>query len=155
MNSKKKNNELIVSYEEEEQGMQEAITLAQQSFPEFEAEVALESSRMFSEMEVCLIKYAFPAREGSGTKVEHLFLSDIYHNGVNIIGILASEPMYTDDIVEGDEVVVDRSRVTDWLYGIDGKTRGGFTLKYMWQCFSEEEKNMYREEPPFSWLDLD
>lgn len=155
MNSKKKNDEPIISYEEEEQGMQEAIKLAQQSFSECAAEIVLESRQIFPVMEVCLIKYAFPAREGSGTKIEHMFLSDVYHNGVNIIGVLASEPMYTDNIAQGDEVVVDQSRVTDWLYIIDGKAHGGFTFKYMWQCFSREEKDIYREEPPFLWLDLD
>ena len=144
--------ESIAWFAEEDPGMREAIQRAQDSFPKFEAELVLESRRIVPAMEECLMKYAFPARKGSGVQVEHMFLSDVFHNGSEVVGTLASDPEYTDGVEAGDEIVVERRRVSDWLYVINGKPEGGFTFLHMWQGFSKQEKKMYRDEPPFCWL---
>jgi uncharacterized protein YegJ (DUF2314 family) len=146
--------EEITWFSGEDPRMQAAIAQAQKEFSVFQEELTLESRRILPAMEQCLIKYAFPATK-NGVEAEHMFLSDLYWNGTNIVGVLASEPMYTDSVQEGQEVIVDPSRVSDWLYIINGETHGGFTFKKMWETFSSEEKDAYRDQPPFVWLNLD
>ncbi len=148
------NEEPIVWFAGEDAGMLEAIRRAQESFPQFVAELEVESRRIIPAMQECLIKYAFPATSESGVAVEHMFLGEVRHNGTEIRGVLASEPMYTTGVAEGDEIVVEPNRVSDWLYLIGGKAYGGFTFVHMWNNFSEEERRFYRDQPPFAWLDL-
>lgn len=154
MNNQTENGEPIVWYSGENPEMQAAIRAAQDSFSEFEAQIKLESRRVIPALQQCLIKYAFLAAPDSRVNVEHMFLSDIRHDGKNIVGILASEPIYVEAIQEGDEIVVDKSRVTDWLYILEDQTHGGFTFRQMWRGFSKEEKEAYRNHPPFEWLNL-
>jgi uncharacterized protein YegJ (DUF2314 family) len=146
--------EEIAWFSGEDPGMQAAIAQAQKEFSVFQEELALESRRIVPAMEQCLVKYAFPATK-NGVEAEHMFLSDLYWDGTNSVGILASEPMHTDAVQEGQKVIVDPKRVSDWLYIINGKTHGGFTFKKMWESFSNEEKVAYRDQPPFVWLALD
>jgi uncharacterized protein YegJ (DUF2314 family) len=148
------NQEPTFIFSGEDKGMQEAIKLAQNRFPKFKEEVALESRRIVPAMTECLIKYAFPS-DNNSVEMEHMFLSDIHFDGKNIYGTLTSEPIYTKKVKEGEKIKVDSKRVSDWLYIIEDKTYGGFTFKYMWKNFSETEKNEYRSQPPFCWLDLD
>lgn len=136
----------------EDVGMTKAIKEAQANYDIFLKELTNESRRIIPAMTVCLIKYAFPYKDGSFEGVEHMFLSDIYIENDTVFGTLNSESFYTD-IKEGTKITVDRNFVSDWLYVIDEKTYGGFTFKYMWNTFSDEEKLMYGNEPPFCWID--
>lgn len=143
----------IAWFKGEDPGMQKAIELAQQNYPKFASAVKKDAQRIVPAAEASLMKYAFPAQK-RGVEVEHMFLGDIYFDGENIVGTLASQPMYTRKVKEGDEVIVDPERVTDWVIVIDGKCHGGYTFKFMWKNFSKEERRMYAEHPPFEWMDL-
>ena len=81
--------EPIVFFAGEDSGMLEAIRRAQESFPEFVAQLETESRRIVPAFEECLIKYAFPAGKASGAAVEHMFLSDLRFDGGRIVGTLA------------------------------------------------------------------
>ena len=150
---KNKSEEHINVFSGEDPGMLNAIRQAQSEFESFAKEVELESHRILPAMGECLIKYAFPAEKGD-LVAEHMFITDIYFENGILHGTLASEPMYTTKIKEGDHVIIDPQMVSDWLYIIGNVTYGGYTFKHMWQCFSEEEKTLYRDQPPFMWLDL-
>jgi len=102
-------------------------------------------------LEVALVKYGFEATR-AGVAVEHIFLGEVYNKNGELFGIVNTDPVYTDEVSEGDAVKIDRDRVSDWLYVIDGKGTGGFTFKLMWETFSPEEKALYRPQPPFIWL---
>ena len=138
-------------FEGEDPQMQAAIKQAQESFQEFVKAIALEQRRVIPVIEDSLVKYAFPATK-MGVKVEHIFLSDIeLANGV-LSGVINNEPMYTDEVEEGQRIDIDPSRVSDWLYVIQGKGTGGFTFKLMWSRFSRKEKAEYGGHPPFVWI---
>lgn len=140
-------------FTDEELAMQEAIQLAQNNFSSFKEDLIKDRQRIIPAIEESLIKYAFET-ENKDVPVEHMFLSDIFYDGSNIIGIIYSEPIYTESVQAGNSIIVDINQVTDWLYIIDGKTYGGYTFKYMWKCFTDEEKAMYKDQPPFIWLEL-
>jgi Uncharacterized protein conserved in bacteria len=143
--------EPIAWFEGEDQEMLEAIHLAQLNFPQFFKAIEEESRRIIPAFEDALVKYAFPATKNKVT-VEHMFLSDIQINGNALTGVLVSEPMYTDAVEAGQTVEIEPSRVSDWLYVINGAGTGGYTFKVMYSRFSEREKEMYGHEPPFVWI---
>lgn len=137
-------------FEAEDAQMQEAIQKAQETFHEFLSAFEQDSYRILTALEVTLIKYALPAT--NGINVEHNFLSEItLDNGV-LSGVISNKPIYANEFEEGQRVVIDPLRVSDWLYIIDGKCFGGFTIKLIWSRFSDEEKSQYSDRPPFSWV---
>lgn len=141
--------EPIAWFAGEDPAMVEAIQLAQSSFDEF-----LAALKNRDDIEESLVKYMFAATI-AGVECEHMFLSDFRFDGEVLVGVLCSEPQHTDAIQEGDEVFVDQSRVSDWLYVVAGVGTGGHSFRVMWESFSAEEKAMYRNAAPFCWLGLD
>ena len=81
-----------------------------------------------------------------------MFLSNIQMNENCLSGVIVSEPMYTDAVKAGQVVEIEPSRVSDWLYVINGVGTGGYTFKVMYSRFSEQDKRMYGNEPPFIWI---
>lgn len=144
--------EKIAWFDGEDPGMIRAIQEAQSKFHYIEEAILDDSKRVVPAMEECLIKYAVPATEV--ISVEHLFVSYLYFDGESIKGVVVSNPVYTNIVKYGMEITIDPARVTDWLYTIGGESRGGFTFKYMWKNFTDEEKILYRDQPPFVWLRL-
>lgn len=133
--------------------MLEAICQAQLTYSDFLGAIEAESRRIFPALDEALVKYAFPATK-TGVKVEHIFISDIELRGDKLCGTVASEPLYANAVKEGDSIEIEPSRVSDWLYVIDGRGVGGFTFKLIWERFSEQEKSAYQNQPPFIWLNL-
>ena len=131
--------------------MNGAITEAQASFSHFFDAVCQQGNNSYPILEVALVKYGFEATK-NGVKVEHVFLSDVRCADSVLWGIVNADPAYTDEVSEGDSIIIDRDRVSDWLYVVDGKGTGGFTFKLMWSKFSPEEKSLYGSQPPFIWL---
>ena len=97
------------------------------------------------------MKYAFPVEQGP-TEVEHMFLADFELEDGSLYAYLASSPQFTDAEEEGDRIKVEPNQVSDWLYVTLEETLGGYTFIVMWENFSEEEKSMYKDHPPFCWL---
>ncbi len=146
-----KKKEAIAWFEGEDKEMLMAINSAQSNFPIFLKAMEEESKRIVPAFEDALVKYAFPATKHE-VKVEHMFLSEIRFNGNFLSGILVSDPMYTDAVKVGQTIEIEPSRVSDWLYVINGVGTGGYTFKIIYSRFSEQEKEYYSNEPPFVWI---
>jgi uncharacterized protein YegJ (DUF2314 family) len=100
---------------------------------------------------VALDKYGLAANT-KAAEVEHVFLGEVYGKDGVLWGVVNANPVYTDEVSEGDTVMIEEARVSDWLYVIEGKGIGGFTFKLMWKNFSQEERAAYGPQPPFIWL---
>lgn len=148
---RKKEQEPVLTFEAEDPEMLAAIHKAQSTYSEFLAEIDKEQHRIVCGFDESLVKYAFPADRASAG-IEHMFISDLELIGSKLYGLLASSPNKTKKIKAGDRVEIDPARVSDWLYVIEGKGHGGFTFKVMWSRFSDEEKALYQDEPPFVWV---
>ena len=131
--------------------MAEAIHQAQSTFQEFASALEEDSRRIVPMLDQALVKYVFPATK-SGVEVEHLFLSNIEKKGDSLFGVVASDPVYTDIAREGERIEIDPSRVSDWLYVVNGVGVGGYTFRVLWSRFSEREKSRYGDQPPFVWV---
>jgi len=131
--------------------MNAAIAQAQAGFSQFKAAVAGDADGPKPAIEVALVKYGFAAKT-KGAEVEHVFLGEVYGKDGVLWGVVNANPVYTDEVSEGDTVMIEEARVSDWLYVIEGKGIGGFTFKLMWKNFSQEERAAYGPQPPFIWL---
>lgn len=129
--------------------MNAAIAEAQATFPHFAAVVAGQDGQ--TEPEVALVKYGFKATR-PGAVVEHVFLGEVVARDGALWGVVNADPVYTDEVTEGDLVQIEPERVSDWLYVVDDTGTGGFTFRLMWQNFSPSERALYRDQPPFVWL---
>lgn len=141
--------EPIAWFAGEDPAMIEAIRLSQSTFDEF-----LDAIKSRDDIEKSLVKYMFAATDAA-IEFEHMFLSDFRFDGDVLVGVLCSEPQHVTGLQVGDDVVVERNRVSDWLYVVDGVGTGGQSFQVMWQSFSPEERAMYRDQAPFRWLELD
>ena len=85
--------------------MAEAVHQAQSAFQEFVSALEEYSRRIVPMVDQALVKYALPATK-SGVAVEHVFLSNIQKKGDSVFGVVASEPLYTSIIREGEYVEI-------------------------------------------------
>ena len=130
----------------EDKRMGEAILKAQLQFDDFLS--ALQNNQ---EIESSLLKYMYRGTK-EGVECEHLFVSDLFFDDGRLCGHIDSDPQYTDEVKSGDRVEIEYHRVSDWLYVINGTGTGGFTFRVMWDNFSEEERSLYQDYPPFCWI---
>ena len=87
------------------------------------------------------VKYPFLADDGSGIRVEQLWLTGIYYENGNYYGTLANSPMNISSLKKDDKVIFSTDSVTDWMYIQDGKIIGGQSIKYLLENIPEEERN--------------
>ena len=144
-------NDPILWISGEDPEMQSAIRRAQKSYPEFQNAILQDMNRVVPCIVEALVKYAFPTKSRHAA-VEHMFLSDFEAEGSDLYGYLASEPKYAKAVKEGDRIKINQSEVSDWLIVSSEEITGGDTFEVMWSGFTDEEREVYRDQPPFCWL---
>ena len=130
--------------------MRKAIALAQQGFPELVRELEIDSHRVLSALEICVLKVFFPKPDDPEIG-EHIFVDEISIEGDQIRGVLADSPIYLWNVKEGQTVCFPVTRVTDWFLVGGGVPRGGFTLDLLAAKMDAEERDSIRDKPPFVW----
>jgi len=146
--------ESVIWCEGEDAEMIAAIREAQSTFPEFLKALELDTHRTLPVIEATIIKAFFPKTDDP-KKGEHMFVTDLIVTKDGMRGLLSNEPLVVDYVKEGDTVVIPASRVSDWIYVISGKGRGGFTLRVIAQQMSSEDFQEAAKEPPFLWFKED
>lgn len=141
----------IAWFSGESAAMNAAIGEAQSKFSEFRHAIDRQGTRDNPPLEMALVKYAFAAKK-PGVAVEHVYIGDVESKNGRLWGVVNANPVYTNEVAEGDVIEIQPDRVSDWLYVVDGAGTGGFTFRLMWNGFSPDEKAAYRSEPPFVWL---
>jgi uncharacterized protein YegJ (DUF2314 family) len=82
-----------------------------------------------------LVKFPFE----DGQMVEHMWVSDLEIKGPTLSGILNNYPKDIRNYSYGQPVVIDASRISDWMYVQDGRLVGGYTLRVMYKSYSPEQ----------------
>ena len=134
----------VVMFDNGDPAMQRAYEAARATFRYFWREIAWERRRIVPALDLTCVKAPFtdaqPPADGSGIDVEHMWISDVDFDGTSVGGILANSPNWLKSVSEGDPVRVTLSRISDWMYAIDGEVYGGFTVKLMRSRMSEKER---------------
>jgi uncharacterized protein YegJ (DUF2314 family) len=116
--------------------MLEAYKKAQDTFKYFWRELHWENCRIVQAHDITLVKVEFSQE----TIKEYMWIGDIGFDGINVKGILLNEPNELTNIKEGDFVEVPLSKVCDWMFSIDEKVHGGFTVQVIRSQMNEEER---------------
>ncbi len=130
---------------EEDPEMQAAMEQARATFRYFWRELSWEYRRIVPGLDMSCVKAAFQdppeMAERSGSEgVEQMWLGEIRFDGKNVTGRLLNEPNWLKSISAGDETQVPLQRIADWMYVIQGKAYGGYTVNLMRSRMSRKER---------------
>ncbi|HEX5863580.1 MAG TPA: DUF2314 domain-containing protein, partial [Casimicrobiaceae bacterium] len=64
-------------------------------------------------------------------------------------GHIGNQPLDVQSVRRGDRVVVDKERISDWMYVDRGHLVGGFTLRALRDAMSEAARKAFDATLPF------
>ncbi|NJM29444.1 MAG: DUF2314 domain-containing protein [Rhizobiales bacterium] len=76
---------------------------------------------------------------------EHFWCGAIRGNAAAATCIIANKPMFVTSVKFGERVTVNPDNISDWKYNLNGKIKGGETIRVMIGRMPEEERAKYRE----------
>ncbi len=74
-----------------------------------------------------------------------MWLNEVYFDGERVCGVLVNDPNVLSNVKNGDEVSVPLEQISDWMFAIEGKTYGGFSVQAMRKAMSERERAEHDE----------
>ncbi|MFZ6741621.1 DUF2314 domain-containing protein [Undibacterium sp. JH2W] len=132
----------IVMFEGASPAMQVAAEQARKTFKYFWRELSWERRRIIPALDLAAVKIAFPTgSSGDVPEVEHMWINEIQFDGDTITGILLNNPQWFDSIAAGDPVSVSLEEIDDWMYAIDGKVYGGYSIDVIRSGMSKTERD--------------
>lgn len=135
----------LYHFQGDDERMNQAALAAQETFRFLWRELSWESRRIVPGLDMSVVKHPFPAGEPEDGNAEHMWVGEIGFDGVAISGALMNQPNYIPDLNEGDPVSFPLNGVTDWMYAIDGKVFGGFSIQVMRAGMSPAERRQHDE----------
>lgn len=140
----------VIKFDGDDPFMQEAYKRARDSFRYFWRELSWEQRRIVPALDMACVKAPFS--DGDQTDpdsedpdVEHMWMTDIEFDGEMVRGTLINSPNWLKTVEEGDEAEFPISEISDWLYAIDGRAYGGFTVHVLRYGMEPEERAAYDE----------
>lgn len=126
-----------------------AFQKAQASFKYFWRELSWEYRRIIPGLDLACVKIAFTQQfaDQQDPVVEHMWINEIEFDGDNVSGILINQPNELTNVNNGDPVSFPLEQISDWLFAIEGRTYGGFTIQTMRSQMEPAE----REEHDNAW----
>ncbi|SFD65136.1 YegJ family protein [Flavobacterium phragmitis] len=126
----------IYGVESQDEEMNAAILKANETLEHFNE--GLKNPRAESQA----LKVQFSNSSG----IEHMWVGDVVFKNGKYSGILNNDPEYVKEYRSGDQIEVDPSKISDWMYIENGKLYGGYTIKVLRNRMSEEERKQFDEE---------
>ena len=129
----------------EDEAMLKAFEQARKSFRYFWRELYWERLRIAPTLSFACVKVAFSQELNGSTEVEHMWLNDVYFDGERVCGVLVNNPNVLSNVKNGEQVSVPLEQISDWMFAIEGKTYGGFSVQAMRKAMSESERAEHDE----------
>ena len=131
-----------VRVEDEDQGMADAIAKAQASSAEFLAAFR-EKKPGAKEF---YVKKPYPTPSGSQ---EHMWILVQSEDKGTLTGLVSNDAEDTKAVKLGDRVTLKMSEISDWKYQVGKKLIGGYTIRYLLEKASPEERKQVLEGAGF------
>jgi uncharacterized protein YegJ (DUF2314 family) len=134
----------IFFFDNDDPQMQAAYAKAQATFRYLWRELSWEYRRIVPALDFACVKTPFSDPDGETDEdgrpqVEQMWISEVEFDGEQITGTLINSPNWLTSVAEGDEVTIPLSAVTDWMYAINSKAYGGYTVNLMRQRMDPHE----------------
>lgn len=110
--------------------MDAAHERARATFKYFWREVSWERRRIIPALSIAAVKAAFE-EGGHPDETEHMWLGDVLFDGERIRATLLNQPNHLRSLHKGDLVTVRLAEIEDWMYGMNGRAYGGFSVQAM------------------------
>ncbi len=138
----------VFFFDNEDPQMQHAFVQARETFGFFWRELAWEMRRIVPALELACVKAPFfdeTSGEEGQPEAEQMWISDVNFDGNIITGTLINSPNWVKSVEEGDTVQVPRNEISDWMYAINGRVFGAFTVNLMRKGMPPEEMAQHDE----------
>ena len=138
--------ERTVFFADESPEMRAAYKKAQDTFKYFWRELYWERRRIVPALNLACVKAEFKQENPSGTTIsEFMWISDIDFDGICVKGFLISIPHELTNIKQGDFAEIPLNEINDWLFAIDGRAYGGFTIQVMREEMEKKDRDAHDE----------
>jgi len=122
----------IYNVKSDDSAMTAAISTAKTTLPQF--------LRVFQQNNTATTDFAIKVHYDDGEVPEHMWLSNLSYEKGKLQGVVSNVPEYTKQVREGQLVLVDTSKVSDWKYVQHRRLVGGYTIKVLRNTLSPKEK---------------
>ncbi|MCA9047730.1 MAG: DUF2314 domain-containing protein [Planctomycetaceae bacterium] len=141
------NRSLVFFFDNESPEMQHAIKRARQTFRCFWRDVSWEYRRIIPALDLACVKGAFwdDAEPAAESTVEQMWVNDVTFDGKELQGTLINQPNWLTSVSQGDSVCFKPDRITDWMYAIQNRVCGAFTVNAMRRAMSITEREAHDE----------
>lgn len=133
-----------IYYVEESPQMLDAYKMAQSTFKYFWRELWWEYRRIVPALNLACVKVKFQQEQPNGSPIiEHMWIDDIDFDGIHIKGFLLNNPDELTNYKEGDFVEIPICEISDWLFAINNKAYGGFTIQVLRAEMNKKEQKKH------------
>lgn len=123
----------------DEDYMQRAFEQARESFKYFWRELYWERRRIVPMLDYAMVKICFLDVINGEEVGEHMWVNDVEFDGETIYGTLVNEPDRVQNVKVGDQISAKFTDMSDWLFAIDGRAYGGFSVQAMRSRMQKDE----------------
>lgn len=125
--------------------MERAFLQARESFGYFWRELYWERRRIVPALDFAMVKICF-MDEIDGEEVgEHMWIDDVEFDGERVTGTLVNEPNDVQNVKNGDRVSKSMDELSDWMFAIDGRAYGAFSVQAMRSKMQKKELKEHDE----------
>lgn len=134
--------ENVFMFDSSEKDMIQAAEKARETFKYFWRELSWEYRRIIPGLGLSIVKFAFETEESADDipSHEHMWISDIEFDGVNITGTLMNQPNWIHSLNEGDRITQPANLLTDWMYTLEDRAYGGYSVNVIRAGLSPAER---------------
>ena len=135
----------VFMFDNSDPEMQGAYEKARESFRYFWREVAWERRRIVPALDLACVKAPFSDGEGAmptegNPGVEHMWLGDVDFDGRFVSGELLNAPNWLKTVSAGDSARMPLAEISDWMYAIEGKVYGAYSVNLLRSRMSRRER---------------
>lgn len=131
----------VTVHKDDDPSLEEATKRAKATFRYFWRELSWEYRRIIPGLDLAAFKAAFT--DDDQTSPEIMWVNEVDFDGYTLSGRLLNQPNWLKSIQEGDEVKIPRKALVDWMYAIQGKPYGGFTVHAIRKQLSKSDRKQH------------
>lgn len=84
-----------------------------------------------------------------GPNTEHMWLTSVTYNGKDFQGTINNDPVEVTNYTMGQNVTVESTDISDWMYIENKKLVGGYTIRALRDAMSPEQREEFDKKMPF------
>ena len=130
--------------------LQREIDRAHSTFRLFLRELEWENRRIIPALGLACVKIPFcdpPSgkrrSKDEGPEVEQMWVNEVSFDGKLVKGVLINSPHWLKSVQEGDEVEIPINGISDWMYSVNDRVYGAYTVNYLRRKMGRGERKAH------------